>query len=185
MINAVDLRPGVIFEDNGTLYEVLYFQLHRMSQSKAVARVRLKDLNTGVILDTSLRSDKSIKDVDVERRKKTYMYSDGDLAYFMDMETYEQIAFSRAKMAAAAKFLTENLEVEALYVDGKVLDIILPKNVPLKVISAPPGIKGDSATNPTKPVEVENGITVQAPVFIKAGDMIRVDIESSEYVERI
>ncbi|MEK6543305.1 MAG: elongation factor P [Elusimicrobiota bacterium] len=185
MINAVELRPGSVFAENGTLYEVITFQVHRMSQAQSVCRLKLKDLNSGSVVETSKRSTEVIKNLNVERRKKTFLYFEGGLAHFMDMETYEQIVFPEVKLGDNAKFLTENLEVEALYGDDKVLDVILPKNVPLKVVSAPPGMRGDSATNPSKPVECENGITVQAPVFIKAGDVIRVDVESHEYIARI
>ncbi|MBI2070483.1 MAG: elongation factor P [Elusimicrobia bacterium] len=185
MIEAVDLRPGSIFEENGRFFKVIKFQHHRMSQSAAVCRTKLRDLESGNVMEKSYRSTDRLRTPEVEKRPKTFMYFDGDEAHLMDMESYETVVFSKSKIGDAAKFLTENMEVEALYIGGEILDILLPANVALKVTSAPPGIRGDSATNPTKPVELENGITVQAPVFIKEGDTIKVDVYSGDYVERV
>ncbi|MBI4063149.1 MAG: elongation factor P [Elusimicrobia bacterium] len=185
MIEAVDLRPGSIFEEDGKLFKVLKFQHHRMSQSAAVCRTKLRDLRTGNVLEKSYRSTDRLKTPEVEKRPKTFLYFEDDLAYFMDMTSYETIPFPKNKIGDAVRFLTENLPVEALYIGGELLDVLLPSSVAMKVASAPPGIRGDSATNPTKPVELENGATVQAPVFIKEGDTIKVDTYTGEYVERV
>jgi elongation factor P len=103
----------------------------------------------------------------------------------MDMTNYEQITFPKEKIGSAARFLIENMEVEAVYGDGELLDIVLPSSIPAKVVEAPPGMKGDSAASPSKPVTLENGLVVQAPIFIKAGDQIRVSTETGEYVNRV
>lgn len=185
MIEATNLRPGTIFMDEGQILKVLKFQHHRMSQSAAVCRTKLKNLKTGAVMEKSYRPTDRLKAPEVEKRLKTFMYFQGDAAHFMDMESYETIDFPKSRLGASAEFLTENLEVEALYVDGELLDILLPANVALKVTSAPPGLKGDSANNPNKPCTVENGATVLCPLFIKEGDTIRVDTYTGDYVERV
>lgn len=185
MIDAVDLRPGTIFEEDGSLFKVLRFQQHRMSQAASVCRTKLKNMKTGAVAEKSYRATDKIKNLETERRLKTYMYADAENANFMDMENYETVTFPLTKLGPAIKFLTENMEIEALYVGGQLLDIVLPSSVSLKVASAPPGIRGDSATNPSKPVTLENGMTVQTPVFIKEGDIIKVNPETAEYVERV
>ena len=185
MITAIELRPGTIFEEEGNILKVLKFQQHRMSQSASVCRTKLKNLKTGSVFEKSYRATDKLKNLDTERRPKTFMYTDSSGAHFLDMESFETATFPVEKIGLAVKFLTENLEVAGLYVGGQLLEIVLPASISLKVASAPPGIRGDSATNPTKPVDMENGITVQAPVFIKAGDIIKVNPETGEYVERV
>ncbi|MFC1521925.1 elongation factor P [Elusimicrobiota bacterium] len=185
MINAVDLRPGNVFTDSGTLYEVLRFQHHRMSQAAAICKVRVKDLRSGVIVDKSYRSADKFEAPEVEKKLKTFLYFDNDMANFMDMQTYETSAFNKEKLGWASQFLTENLEVEGLYVGDELMDIILPPSVNLKVETAPPGIRGDSATNPTKPCTLENGMVVQTPAFIKGGDIVSIDTDSGEYIGRV
>ncbi|MBI4668581.1 MAG: elongation factor P [Elusimicrobia bacterium] len=185
VIEAVDLRPGSIFEENGRYFKVLKFQHHRMSQSAAVCRTKLRDLKSGAVMEKSFRSSDRLKTPEVVKRPKTFMYFDESGAHFMDMETYETASFPKEKIGEAGQFLTENLAVEGLYIAGELLDILLPSSVAIKVVSAPPGIRGDSATNPTKPVTLENGATVQAPVFIKEGDLIKIDTLTGDYVERV
>ena len=156
-----------------------------MSQAAEVCRTKLKDLKSGAVVEKSYRPTDRLKNMDTERRPKTFMYADAENAHFMDMENYETALFPVSKLGAAQKFLTENLEVEGLYAGGQLLDIVLPSSISLRVASAPPGIRGDSATNPNKPVTLENGLTVQTPVFIKEGDVIKINPETAEYVERV
>lgn len=185
MIEAVSFRPGTIFEDADTKYEVLKFQHHRTAMADAICRVKLKDLKSGAITERTYRPNQRFKEVNVEKKEKTFLYFDGDLGHFMDMVTFETVAFPKKKLGNIARFLAENMMVEALYGNDELLDIVLPPHVPLKVMSAPPGVRGDSAHNPSKTVTLENGIEVATPLFIKEGDLIKVDTETGEYVERV
>lgn len=185
MIEAVGLRVGSVFEDAGIIYEVLKFQHHKTAMEEAVCRVKIKDLKTGAIIERTYRPNQRFRDIEVEKRQKTFLYFEGDLAHFMDMETFDTVAFPKEKLGIAVKFLTENMEVEALYDRDEVLDIALPPNIAVRVVSAPPGVRGDSAHNPTKTVTLENGLTVQTPIFIKEGDVIKINTETGEYLERV
>lgn len=185
MVEAVNFRVGSVFEDAGAMYEVLKFQHHKMAMEEAVCRVRLKNLKSGAIIERTYRPNQRFASLEVEKRKKTFLYFEGDLAHFMDMETFDTVIFPKKKLGPAVKFLTENMEVEALYGKDELLDIVLPPNVAFRVASAPPGVRGDSAHNPTKTVTLENGMSVQTPLFIKEGDRIRIDTETGEYLERV
>lgn len=184
MIDTTNFHEGLIFEDHGEIFELLKYQHHRMSQSKAVIRAKVRNLKTGSVFDKSYASGEKFREVPVERRKKQYLYAEGEICHFMDQETFEQFTFDKKKMGESFKFLSENMEVDGIFVDEKLAMIELPKNVVLKVASTVPGVKGDSVSNMMKPATLESGIQVQVPLFIKEGDSIKVDTESGDYVER-
>ena len=186
MIYTSDFREGLIFEDeNGQIVEILAYQHHRKSQARAVVRVKLRNLETGSVIETSYRPEDKFKDVSVEKKPKTYMYSENGMANFMDNTDYEQIALPLEKLGEAAKFLTENAEVLGLYINDRFFNILLPAKVEIGVRSTVPGVKGDSVSNMTKPATLENGIEVKVPLFINEGDKIRVDTRTGEYVDRV
>ena len=184
MIEVIGFREGTLFESDGTFFEVLKFQHHRVAMADAICRIKMKNLTTGAITERTYRPNQRFKEVEVEKRMKTFLYFDGDLGYFMDQENFEQVAFPKSKLGNIVQFLTENLEVEAVYGSGQLLDFILPPSIALKVVSAPPGLRGDSVSNPMKPIVLENGMTIQAPLFIKDGDVVRVNTETGQYLER-
>jgi elongation factor P len=184
MLEPVDFRNGLIFEYEGAPYQILWFQNHKTAMSHAIMRVKMKNLYTGSILERTFKQADRFKEVIPTKRKKQFLYSDAESFHFMDMETFEQIAYSREKLGDMANYLTENLEVEALYLDDKFLSISLPTSVELKVASTVPGIKGDSVSNMMKPATLDTGVEVQVPLFIKEGDRIRVDTRTGEYLER-
>ena len=185
MIGTPDFHEGLIFEDEGQIYEILKYQHHRMSQARAVMRCKLRNLTTGSVVEKSYRPEDKFKSVDVEKRPKTYLYADGGTAHFMDQSSYEQIEFPVSKLGDSAKFLSENMEVQALYLNGKLFAIELSIGVVLKVVSTVPGIKGDSVSNLMKPATLESGVEIQVPLFVKEGDSVRVDTRTGEYVERV
>ncbi|MBI4052130.1 MAG: elongation factor P [Elusimicrobia bacterium] len=184
MITTTQFHEGLIFEDEGQIFEILKYQHHRMSQSRAVMRCKLRNLNTGSVTEKSYRPEDKFKSVDIEKRPKTYMYTQGGMAYFMDQANYEQIELPVSKLGDSIKFLTENMEVEGLYFNGKLFTVDLPVNVVLKVTSTVPGIKGDSVSNMTKPATLESGVEIKVPLFIQEGDSVRVDTRTGEYLER-
>ena len=184
MITTTDFHEGLIYEDQGQIVELLKYQHHRMSQSKAVVRAKIRNLETGAVLERSYPSGEKFRSIDVTKREKTYLYMEGDNCVFMDDENYEQVSFPKSKLGDQAKFLTENMAVLGVYVDEKLFNVELPPNVVLTVSSTVPGIKGDSVSNMVKPATLETGIEINVPLFIKEGEKIRVDTRTGEYVER-
>ncbi|MEF3279436.1 MAG: elongation factor P [Elusimicrobiota bacterium] len=186
MILATDFKEGTIFvNENGQIVQVLSYQHHRKSQAKAVVRVKLKNLETGGIIETSYRPEDKFKDVMVEKRPKLYMYSDSNMAYFMDTTTYEQVGVPIEKLGEQIKLLVENMEVEGLYLNGSFFNILLPPSVVLEVVETVPGVKGDSVSNIMKPAKLSSGVEIKVPLFVNVGDKVKVDTRTFEYVERV
>jgi elongation factor P len=184
MISTSEIKNGAnIFVDSQP-YTVIWFQHHKPGKGGAMLRTKLRNLRTGSIVDRTFKSGEKFQEVDVTRRKKQYLYADAESFHFMDMETYDQISFPKEKLGDTAKYLTENLEVIALYLEGEVVNIELPITVSLKVTATVPGVKGDTVSNTLKPATVETGTEIQVPLFIKEGDVIRVDTRTGEYIER-
>lgn len=184
MISTTDFHEGLIYEDNGQIVELLKYQHHRMSQSKAVIRAKVRNIETGSVLEKSYASGEKFREIPVTKREKTYLYMEGERCVFMDNETYEQVGFPKSKLGEQARFLTENMEVLGVYVDDKLFGIDLPPSVVLTVASTVPGVKGDSVSNMVKPATLETGIDVNVPLFIKEGEKIRIDTRTGQYVER-
>ena len=185
MIATSDFKNGMSILVDGEPYQIMWFQQHKPGKGGAVMRVKLKHLKKGSITERTFKSGEKFNAVDVDKQKKQFLYSDGSEYHFMDMKTFEQISFPKEKLSESAKFLTENLEVEATYLDGEFVGIELPTSVELKVSSTVPGIKGDSVSNMMKPATLETGVEVQVPLFVKEGDVIRVDTRTGEYIERV
>lgn len=185
MIEPVDFRNGLIIEYENTPYQILWFQNHKTAMSHAIMRVKFKNLYTGSILERTFKQADRFKEVIPTKRKKQFLYAEGDTFHFMDMESFDQLEYPREKLGDLANFLTENLEVEALYLDDKFLSISLPSSVDLKVKETVPGIKGDSVSNMMKPATLETGYEVNVPLFIKEGDVVKVDTRTGEYLSRV
>ncbi len=185
MITSSELRPGVVIEHDGQMYEVLFCQHHRKSQSAAVYRATLRLMSTGGVVERSFSSGDKFREIPVNRREKSYIYDEGENAVFMDLETYEQVSFPKARLGDSARFLLENMQVLGVYVDEKLTGIELPANVVLAVSSTVPGVKGDSVSNMVKPATLETGLEISVPLFIKEGDKLRVDTRTGQYVERV
>lgn len=185
MISTADFKNGLIFENEGAIHQVVWFQHHKPGKGGAVMRCKLKNLRTGAIIERTFKSGEKFQEIDLVKKKKQYLYSEGGNCHFMDMETFEQISCPKALVGKAGEFLRENMEVEALYLGEELLSIDLPTSVALKVSGTVPGIKGDSVSNMMKPATLETGIELQVPLFIKEGDVIKVDTRTGEYVERV
>lgn len=184
MIEPVDFRNGLIIEYEGAPYQILWFQNHKTAMSHAIMRVKFKNLYTGSILERTFKQADRFKEIIPTKRKKQFLYSEGDTFHFMDMESFDQIEYPREKFGDMVNYLTENLEVEALYLDDKFLSISLPTSVDLKVTETVPGIKGDSVSNMMKPATLETGVEIQVPLFVKEGDVVKVDTRTGEYLSR-
>jgi len=167
MIDVNELRKGVTFELDGNLYKVLEYDHHKPGRGKATIRVDVRDLRSGT------------------RLKKKYMYNDGELYYFMDVETYEQPALKGDVLGESTKFLTDEMEVKLTFYKGDPLDIDLPTTVDQEVVQADPSVRGNTATSVTKSVTTSTGLEVDVPNFVEMGDVIRVDTRTGEYVTRV
>lgn len=186
MILATQFNPGNIFiNENDQMVEVLSVQHHRKSQARAVVRVKLRGVQTGTIIETTYRPEDKFKDVVVEKRPKTYVYSDADMVYFMDDQTYEQVGLPKDKLADKLPYMTENMPVEGVYLNDKFFTIQLPANLVMTVTETVPGVRGDTVSNVMKEAKVNTGLVVKVPMFINEGDQIRVDTRDGSYVERV
>ena len=183
MISGRELRKGIIIELDGTLYQVVDYQHVKMKRT-ALARVKLRDLTAGHTIERSFQSNDKLVRARLDTRPMQYLYNDGDIYHFMDTESFEQIEINRKRLGDVLNYLKESSTVEVSSYKDEIVDIELPVAVELKVIATEPGFKGDTATGGNKPATLETGFTVQVPLFINEGDIIKVDTRTGEYLER-
>ena len=184
MISAGDFRNGVTFELDGNVVQVIEFQHVKPGKGAAFVRTKYKNVITGAVVERSFNPTDKYPTAYIERKDMQYLYSDGDLYYFMDMETYEQQPIDKSKLGPAFQFVKENMEVKVLSYKGNVFGVEPPNFVELEVTETDPCFKGDTATNATKPATLETGAEIKVPLFINQGDMIRIDTRTGEYMER-
>ena len=185
MIDANALRKGVTFTIDNDLYKVLEYGHHKPGRGLATIRIKALNLRSGSIIEKTFSSSEKVENVRLGYHNAQYLYSDGTDFHFMDTETYEQPSISATIIADAANFLIENMEVKLTFYEGEVLDIDLPTSVELEVIRAEPAVRGDTATGVSKKVETQTGLEVSVPAFIEAGDTIKVDTRTGEYITRV
>lgn len=184
MISAGDFRNGITFEMDGNVVQVIEFQHVKPGKGAAFVRTKYRNVITGAVVERSFNPTDKYPTAYIERKDMQYLYSDGDLYYFMDMETYEQQPIDKSKLGPAFQFVKENMEVKVLSYKGNVFGVEPPNFVELEVTETDPGFKGDTATNATKPATLETGAEIKVPLFINQGDMIRIDTRTGEYMER-
>ena len=184
MISAGDFRNGITFELDGNVVQVIEFQHVKPGKGAAFVRTKYKNVITGAVVERSFNPTDKYPTAYIERKDMQYLYSDGDLYYFMDMETYEQQPIDSSKLGPAFQFVKENMEVKVLSYKGNVFGVEPPNFVELEVTETDPGFKGDTATNATKPATLETGAEIKVPLFINQGDMIRIDTRTGEYLSR-
>ena len=184
MISAGDFRNGITFEMDGNVVQVIEFQHVKPGKGAAFVRTKYKNVITGAVVERSFNPTDKYPTAYIERKDMQYLYSDGDLYYFMDMEPYEQQPIDKSKLGPAFQFVKENMEVKVLSYKGNVFGVEPPNFVELEVTETDPGFKGDTATNATKPATLETGAEIKVPLFINQGDMIRIDTRTGEYMER-
>ena len=185
MISAGDFRNGVTFEMDGNVLQIIEFQHVKPGKGAAFVRTKLRNVITGSVVERTFNPSDKYPPAFVERKEMQYLYADGDLFYFMDLETYEQIPINRSTLDDNFKFVKENMEVKVLSYKGNVFGVEPPYFVELQVTATEPGVKGDTATNVTKPATLETGAEIRVPLFVNEGDMIRVDTRTGEYMERV
>lgn len=184
MISAGDFRNGMTFEMDGQVVQVIEFQHVKPGKGAAFVRTKYKNVITGAVVETSFNPTAKFPTAFVERKDMQYSYNDGELYYFMDLETYDQVPISKEVVGHALDFVKEEMEVKVLSYKGNVFGIEPPFFVELEITSTEPGVKGNTATNATKPAIVETGAEIRVPLFINEGDKIRIDTRTGEYMER-
>lgn len=185
MIDAGQLRKGAAIELDGEIYQILEYQHVKMQQRQPVVKLKLRDVRTGNVSERTFQSGDKVRPAHLEHRPVQYLYNDGELYYFMDNETYEQITLTSDQIGEEKNYLKEGLTLEVLSCRGNTVSIELPKSVELRVLETQPGFKGDRATAGTKPAKLETGLVIQVPLFINAGDIVKVDTRSGEYLEKV
>ena len=184
MVTTNDFRPGTAFEMDGNLLTIVNVEHIKLARGSAVIKAKLRNIVTGAIFDQSFRSGDKYKVVRIESTEAQYLYADGDLFHFMDSESYEQVALDRQQVSDALPYLKEGNPVRLLRYDDRLIGIDIPINVELKIVATDPGHKGDTVSGATKPARLETGASVQVPLFVNEGDVIRVDTRTGTYMER-
>ena len=184
MISAGDFRNGVTFEMDGNVVSIIEFQHVKPGKGAAFVRTKIRNVITGAVTEKTFNPNDKYPTAFIERKDMQYLYQDGDLYYFMDNETYEQIPISAKVLGDNFKFVKENMECKVLSYKGNVFGVEPPTFVELEVVKTDPGFKGDTATNATKPATLETGAEIKVPLFINEGEMIRIDTRTGEYMER-
>ena len=180
MISASDFRNGVTFEMDGKVMQVVEFQHVKPGKGAAFVRTKMKDIINGGVTETSFNPTAKFEQAYVERKDMEYSYNDGDLYYFMDMETYDMIPISKDMLGDAFRFVKENMTCKVMSYKGSVFGVEPPNFVELEVTETDPGFKGDTATNVTKPATLETGAEIKVPLFINPGDKIKIDTRRTD-----
>ncbi len=183
MVTAGDFRNGVTFEMDGNVYSIIEFQHVKPGKGAAFVRTKIRNVISGAVTEKTFNPNDKYPTAFIERKDMEYLYNDGDLYYFMDSETYEQLPISPNVLGDNFRFVKENMVCKVLSYKGNVFGIEPPNFVELQVTETEPGVKGDTATNVTKPATLETGAEIKVPIF-NEGEMIRVDTRTGEYMER-
>lgn len=184
MLSAGDFRNGSTFEMDGNVVSIVEFQHVKPGKGAAFVRAKIKNVMTGAVTERTFNPSDKYQEAFIERREMQYLYNDGDLYYFMDNETFEQIPISSSVLGDNFKFVKENMVCKVLSYKGNVFGVEPPLFVELLITQTDAGFKGDTATNATKPATLETGAEIKVPLFIEEGDMIKIDTRTGEYMER-
>ncbi|MGH7902545.1 MAG: elongation factor P [Candidatus Dormibacteraceae bacterium] len=184
MIETNDFRVGTAFEMDGQLVAVVNVEHIKLARGSAVIKAKLRNILTGANFEQSFRSGDKYKPVRIEKSESTYLYADGEIHHFMDTSTYEQVPLNRGAVQDALPFLKEGRPVNLLRHEDTVIGVELPITVELEVAETDIGMRGDTVSGVTKPAKLETGATLQVPIFVNQGDVIRVDTRSGTYLER-
>ena len=184
MVNVNDIKNGMTVEDEGNIYQVLDFQHVKPGKGAAFVRTKLKNVMTGAVLERTFNPTEKVQEAQIERKDMQYLYSDGEMYYFMDNETYEQLPLGKDDLGDTLNYLTDNMMVKVVSYKGKVFGVEPPIFVELEVTYTEPGFKGDTSTGATKPATLQTGYVVNVPLFVNIGDKVRIDTRTGEYMER-
>ena len=182
---AGDLRNGTTFELDNSVFRVVEFQHVKPGKGAAFVRTKIKNVITGAVLEKTFNPSEKLQGAEIEKREMQYLYNDGDLYYFMDNETYEQIPLNAEQLGESLKYIKENMNVKILSFKEKVFAVEPPMFVELEVTYTEPGFAGNTTTTSGKPATLENGLEISVPMFINIGDVIKIDTRTGEYMERV
>ena len=186
MASTADFRNGMTIQIDNDLWTIVYFQHVKPGKGGAFVRTKLKNVLTGAVVERTYRSGEKVTDVRLERRPVNYSYSDGDLYYFMDVQTFDMIPLTHDVIGDdQLQYLKENMECEGLVHNEKVISVELPFFVELEITETEPGVRGDTAQGGTKPAKLETGAIIQVPLFVDQGDVVRVDRREDKYITRV
>ncbi|MHB8576449.1 MAG: elongation factor P [Dehalococcoidia bacterium] len=185
MITPGELKRGIAIEVDGKLYTVISYEHNKVGRGSAQVRLKLKDVRAGHTIDRTFQASEKFVRAHIDRSPMQFLYEDNGLFYFMDADTFDQIALSKEIVGDALLYLRENEKVDVMRYGEDAIGLELPTSVVLKVVDTEPGFKGDTATGGNKPAKLETGLTVQVPLFIKEGDALKVDTRTGEYLERV
>lgn len=185
MISAGEFRNGITIELDNNIFQIIEFQHVKPGKGAAFVRTKLKNIRNGGVIEKTFRPTEKCPQARIDRNDMQYLYSDGDLFHFMNVENYEQIALNAESIGDALKFVKENDMCKVCAHNGNVFAVEPPLFVELEITDTEPGFKGDTATGATKPAVVETGATVYVPLFVEQGDKIKIDTRSGEYLSRV
>jgi elongation factor P len=184
-VSTSDFKPGLTIELDGQVYQIVSSEHYKPGKGQAVVRTKLRDVRTGNVYDKTFRAGEKVETAHVERRRMQFLYTDGSSYFFMDSDNYDQRELTEEQVGESALWLKEGEEVHVALYEGQLLGVETQHTVDRKVERTDPGIRGDTATGGTKPAVVEGGATVQVPLFVNVGDMIRVDTRNGQYLTRV
>ena len=185
MISAGDFRKGVTFEMDGDVYQIIDFQHVKPGKGAAFVRTKIKNVMSGTTKEVTFNPNDRHPLARIETKEMQYLYNDGELYYFMDNETYEQLPLNKDEVEEAILYIKENDNATIRFYQGKPFEVLAPNFVELVVSSTEPGVKGDTATGATKPATLETGATVNVPLFVNIGDKVKIDTRTGEYLSRV
>lgn len=185
MVSAGDFKKGITITWNNGLWQIIDFQHVKPGKGAAFVRTKLKNIKSGAIREEAFNPSDKFPKAHIETKEMQYLYNDGELYYFMDTETYEQIPLNFDQVEEAIKYLKENENAIMRFFEGKAFEVNAPNFVELEVTETEPGFKGDTATGANKPATLETGATVTVPLFVEIGDVIKVDTRTGEYLSRV
>jgi elongation factor P len=184
MITSNDLRPGVTIEIDGKVWQVVEFQHVKPGKGAAFVRAKIKNLETGAVVERTWNAGEKVQEGHVDRRQMQYLYESEGAYCFMDNETYEQLELQKETLGTAINFLKEEMNVTMMMFQNRVIGIDLPAAVELKVVETDPGVRGDTATGGSKPATLETGYVVKVPLFINEGEVLQIDTRTGDYIGR-
>ena len=185
MISAGDFRNGVTFEMDSQVFKIVEFQHVKPGKGAAFVRTKLKNVMTGAVLERTFNPTEKVQEAQIDRKEMQYLYNDGDMYYFMDNETYEQLPLTADDLGDTLNYLVDNMNVKVMSYKGKVFGVEAPLFVELEITYTEPGFKGDTSTGATKPATTQTGYVLNVPLFVDIGDRIRIDTRTGEYMERV
>lgn len=185
MISAGEFRKGVTFEFDHNIYVILEFQHVKPGKGAAFVRTKMKNIMTGQVIDRTFNPTEKMEEAKIDKKEMQYLYNEGGIYYFMDMETYDQIPFNYDQVQDTMKYVVENMMISVQFYKGKAFMVEPPMFVELTITDCDPGVQGDTSKSSGKPATLETGLTIQVPLFVNQGEKIRVDTRSGSYMERL